>query len=75
MSYVPLEKLMKHSESFYKLVIVAAMRATELAEGAPPLVKATSKKVSTIALEEIAHGKVKYLSVSETKAVSEKTEA
>ena len=61
MSYVPLEKLIKTKEtSRFKLVLTAACRANELAQGAQPLVKSESKKVSTIALEEIAAGKVRY---------------
>lgn len=61
MSYVPLEKLVhKKDTSLYKLVLTAAARANELAQGSPPLIKCDSKKVSTIALEEIAAGKVYY---------------
>lgn len=61
MSYVPLENLIKKSQpSLYKLVLAAAARANELAQGAHPLVVTSSKKVSTIALEEIAMGKVTY---------------
>ena len=61
MSYVPLESLLKKNKpSLYKLVLAAASRANELAQGAQPLVTTTTKKVSTIALEEIAAGKVFY---------------
>ena len=61
MSYVPREKLVKKIDtSIYKLVLIAAARANELAQGAQPLVRCESKKVSTIALEEIAAGKVRY---------------
>ena len=60
MAYIPLEKLMRKDTSLYKLILTAAARANELAQGAPPLVNAGSKKVSTIALEEIACGKVSY---------------
>ena len=70
MSYVPLEKLIKTKDtSRFKLVLTAAARANELAQGAQPLVKSESKKVSTIALEEIAEGKVRY---EETKPKSKK---
>ncbi len=71
MSYVPLEKLLKHTDkpSMYKLVLSAAARANELAQGATPLIKTESKKVSTIALEEIASGKV-YYEESKTKKKS-----
>ena len=67
MAYIPLEKLMKKDTSLYKLILTAAARANELAQGAPPLVHAGSKKVSTIALEEIASGKVSYKDVKRQK--------
>ena len=61
MPYVPLEKLVRKSDtSIFKLVLTAAARANELAEGAQPLVKTHSKKVSSVALEEIVAGKVRY---------------
>ncbi len=73
MSYVPLEKLVKKDQtSIFKLVLTAASRANELAQGAQPLVKTSSKKVSTIALEEIAAGKVRY---EETKIKGSKKSA
>ena len=60
MAYVPLEKLMKKDMSLYKLILAVAARANELAQGAQPLIRTASKKVSTIALEEFAAGKVSY---------------
>jgi DNA-directed RNA polymerase omega subunit len=62
MSYVPLETVLDKTEySIYKLVILAAKRALEIAEGQPKLVDADSSiKPSTIALMEIAAGKVVY---------------
>jgi DNA-directed RNA polymerase subunit omega len=60
MAYIPLEKLVKKDTSVYKLILTAAARANELAQGAQPLIQPTSKKVSTIALEEIGAGKVSY---------------
>jgi DNA-directed RNA polymerase omega subunit len=60
MTYVPIEMLLdKSSHSIYKLVILASKRALEIAEGQPKLVDANSStKPSTIALHEIAEGKV-----------------
>jgi len=60
MVYVALEKLLdKSCESIYKLVILASKRALEIAEGQPKLVQANASiKPSTIALYEIAAGKV-----------------
>lgn len=62
MVYMELEKLVdKSNNSVYKLVIMAAKRALEIAEGQPKLVVANaSVKPSTIALQEIAGGKVHY---------------
>ncbi|MCM8775330.1 MAG: DNA-directed RNA polymerase subunit omega [Candidatus Omnitrophica bacterium] len=60
-SYIPLEKLLKkQNTSLYKLVLTAAARANELIQGAQPLVASQCKKATTIALEEIADGKVRY---------------
>lgn len=58
---VPLEKLLdKCNNSIYKLVILASKRAIEISEGQPKLVKAdAAAKPSTIALLEIAEGKVR----------------
>lgn len=62
MPYVALETLLdKSGGSIYKLVILAAKRALEIAEGQPKLVAAAaSVKPSTVALHEIAEGKVEY---------------
>lgn len=60
MAYIPREKLIRSDTSLYKLILTAAARANELAQGATPLMQTASKKVSTIALEEIAAGKVNY---------------
>jgi len=51
----------KTDGSIYKLVVVASKRALELAEGHPKLVNDVSSaaKQSSIALREIAEGKVK----------------
>lgn len=59
MSYVPVQDLLARTDSIYKLVILASRRAVELNAGAPRLVEADGEKVSSIALEEIARGKVK----------------
>lgn len=56
--YIPLEELLNKTNSMYKLVILASKRALELNEGSPKLVQTDSKKVTTIALEEIQRGKV-----------------
>lgn len=60
MAYQPLEKLLPSAKgSIYKLILLASQRALELAEGAPRLIEyPSSDKPATMALEEIASGKV-----------------
>ncbi len=52
------EELLKKTGSVYKLVILASKRALELNENSPKLIETDSKKISTIALEEIQRGKI-----------------
>lgn len=63
MSYVPIQDLLAKTDSVYKLVVLAFKRALELNAGAPKLVETDSKNVSTVALEEIAQGRVKMRAV------------
>ena len=60
MGYQGRENLLDKSlGSIYKLVILASKRALEIAEGAPKLVADdASVKPSTVALHEIAAGKI-----------------
>lgn len=60
MAQVPIEDLMEHVDSKYRLVIVAAKRAKQLNRGAAPLVQARSVKPTYQALEEVATGKLTY---------------
>ena len=60
MAQVPIEELLKRCGSVYRLVILAAKRAKEVAEGSPALVETSQRKVTSIALEEILQGKVLY---------------
>ncbi len=55
---VSTEELLDKTKSVYKLVILASKRALELNEGSPKLIESDSKKISTIALEEIKAGKI-----------------
>jgi DNA-directed RNA polymerase omega subunit len=57
---MPREKIFKNGNSIYKVTLLAAKRAIELSNGAQKLVECDAKKFSTIALEEISQGKVKY---------------
>ena len=60
MAHVPIEELLQRCGSVYRLVILAARRAKELADGAPPLVHTGQRKITSIALEVILQGKVLY---------------
>jgi len=60
MAQVPIEDLMEHVDSKYRLVIVAAKRAKQLNRGAAPLVQARSVKPTYQALEEVATSKLAY---------------
>ena len=67
-----IDELLQNVDSRYALVIVAAKRARQinnyhqqLGEGTfedfpPPLVESRSKNYLTIALEEVAEGKIKH---------------
>ena len=61
-AYVPVEKMLDKTDySIYKLVVLAAKRALEIASGSPRLIEIDSMmKPSTVALYEIAAGKVTY---------------
>lgn len=60
MDYPALEDLLEKVDCKYTLVVLAAKRARELREGKPCLVNPESSKIVTIALEEIAQGKISY---------------
>jgi len=67
MSNQPIEDLLPKADwSIYRLVRMAANRTTELADGKPSLIeKPNSDKLTTIALDEIAQGKVVYKEVAD----------
>ena len=61
MIYPTLKNLLEKVDSKYTLVVAVAKRARELTDGQPKLTKATSSsKPVTIAVHEIAEGKVTY---------------
>ncbi len=55
-----IDYLAEKVDSKYTLVILSAKRARELLGGAQSLVECKSNKAVTIALEEIAKGKITY---------------
>ncbi|MCA9393528.1 MAG: DNA-directed RNA polymerase subunit omega [Candidatus Omnitrophica bacterium] len=85
MAHQPIEELLpKSGFSVYRLVRMAAIRALELADGKPPLIKKTSSdKLTSIALEEIYQGKLEFAeeadgksgTPADDKSSSEKSEA
>jgi len=60
MAHVPIEDIMEHVDSKYRLVIVAAKRAKQLNRGAAPMVQVRNVKPTYQALEEMAAGKLAY---------------
>ncbi|MDW7650227.1 MAG: DNA-directed RNA polymerase subunit omega [Bacillota bacterium] len=60
MIYPSIDTLMTKVDSKYTLVIAAAKRARMLNENSPRLVETDSLKDVSIALEEIATGKIGY---------------
>lgn len=60
MLYPAVDDLLEHVDSKYTLAITAAKRARQIKEGSRPQVQTDSIKDVSIALEEIAAGKVQY---------------
>lgn len=60
---ISVDQMLVHSGgNMFRLIRMAMNRALELSEGKPVLItNATSEKPTTIALEEIAQGKVVYV--------------
>lgn len=55
-----LDVLVQKVDSKYTLVVAAAKRAREIMDGSAPMVETRSNKPVTVALQEIAEGKVGY---------------
>jgi DNA-directed RNA polymerase subunit omega len=60
MIHPSLDNLVDKVDSKYTLVVLAAKRAREIMDGEEALVDSKSNKPVTVALEEIAHGRVAY---------------
>lgn len=60
MIYPSPDKIDKQVDSKYALVILAAKRAKQIKEGSRPRLPTDSTNPLTVALEEIAEGKVQY---------------
>ncbi len=55
-----LDELMKHVDSKYTMVVAAAKRARQIMDGSPSAVDPRCKKPVSIALEELAAGRLRY---------------
>ena len=60
MSFPSLEKSLDNVSNRYMLVVLAAKRARQLNRGAAAQLETKHKKPTSVALEEIAEGKVGY---------------
>lgn len=60
MTYISRERLLRQEKSLYKLVLAAAARANQIYDGATPFIEVGVSKPPTVALREIATGKVTY---------------
>jgi DNA-directed RNA polymerase subunit omega len=58
---LPVEIDMKKIDGRYRLVMIASQRAKELSVGVKPKIQTKSKKVTAIAIEEAALGKLEFL--------------
>ena len=55
-----LNKLMEYVDSRYYLVIAVAKRARQITDGERPVVKCASRKPVTMAVHEVAAGRIRY---------------
>lgn len=77
MIYPTLKTLLEKVDSKYTLVVAVSKRARQLVDGQPKLTKVTSNKPVTVAVNEIAEGKVIYernTNKPENTIVAEQTE-
>lgn len=70
---LPVEIDKKKIDGRYRLVMIASQRAKELSLGVKPKIQTKSKKVTAIAIEEAAMGKLEFLVGEE--AIKAKEEA
>lgn len=76
MTDIPIERLLPRAGySVYKLVSMASIRALELSDGKRCLAENTNtEKFTTMALEEIAQGKIELKGLTNKKALKEKVQ-
>lgn len=68
---LPIENRNENIEGTYRLVIAAVKRAKDLSQGAMPVLKSRAQKITTLAIQEVADGKIKVLTGEEAVKASE----
>jgi DNA-directed RNA polymerase subunit omega len=71
MARITVEDCLEHVENRFDLVMLAARRARQIANGADPLVPAENDKPTVIALREIAENLINESSMDEMEARAE----
>ena len=71
MARITVEDCLEHVENRFDLVLLAARRARQIAQGADPLVPAENDKPTVIALREIAENLINESSMDEMEAQAE----
>lgn len=61
MIYPTLKELLEKVDSKYTLVVAVSKRARQIVEGQPKLTKTASNKPVTVAINEIAEGRLTYV--------------
>ena len=57
----------------YRLVIASVMRAKALSQGSLPVIQSKARKITTLAIEEVAQGAVKVLMGEEARRATEES--
>jgi len=68
MARITVEDCLEHVENRFDLVLLAARRARQIAQGAEPLVPAENDKPTVLALREIAENLITESSMDEMEA-------
>ena len=71
MARITVEDCLEHVENRFDLVLLAARRARQIAQGADPLVPAENDKPTVIALREIADNLINAEAMDEMEAQAE----
>ncbi len=71
MARITVEDCLEHVENRFDLVLLAARRARQIAQGADPLVPGENDKPTVIALREIAENLINASSMDEMEAQAE----